>query len=368
MTDRDWHIFMEDFKISYKCKARSRIPARNRQQRGVIGIAETGSGKTAAFLLPLLSYVSKLPPITVDSEADGPYALVMAPTRELALQIQDETVKFARYLGGIRVVSIVGGQSIQEQAFKLRQGCEVVIATPGRLIDCLERRYVVLNQCNYVVLDEADRMIDMGFEPQVVRVLDAMPCSNLKPENEDEELDEKRLYRTMHMFTATMSPAIKRLARKYLRNPVIVTIGTAGKTTDLITQHVMMVLESEKMPRLQKMLKGLGEKFAIVFVNNRRSGDTLSKALDKAGYRVTTLHGGKSQNQREISLEGFRSKRFTLLAATDVMGRGIDIPEVAHVINYDMPGSIETCTHRIGRTGRAGKTGVGTTFLTLHDT
>ncbi|KAJ8635321.1 hypothetical protein MRB53_009588 [Persea americana] len=181
-----------------------------------------------------------------------------------------------------------------------------------------------------------------------------MPCSNLKPENEDEELDEKRLYRTTHMFTATMSP--ERLARKYLRNPVVVTIGTAGKTTDLITQHVMMVLESEKMPRLQKMLNGLGEKFAIVFVNNRRSADTLSKALDKAGYRVTTLHGGKSQNQREISL----------LVAMDVMGRGIDIPEVAHVINYDMPGSIETCTHRIGRTGCARKTGVGTTFLTLQ--
>ncbi|KAG4209980.1 hypothetical protein ERO13_A02G015900v2 [Gossypium hirsutum] len=337
------------------------------QQRDVIGIAETGSGKTAAFVLPMLAYISRLPPMSEENEAEGPYAVVMAPTRELAQQIEDETMKFAHYLG-IKVVSIVGGQSIEEQGFRIRQGCEVVIATPGRLLDCLERRYAVLNQCNYVVLDEADRMIDMGFEPQVVGVLDAMPSSNLKPENEDEELDEKRIYRTTYMFSATMPPAVERLARKYLRNPVVVTIGTAGKATDLISQHVMMVKESEKYPRLQKLLDELGDKTAIVFVNTKKNADTISKNLDKSGYKVTTLHGGRSQEQREISLEGFRAKRFNVLVATDVAGRGIDIPDVAHVINYDMPGNIEMYTHRIGRTGRAGKTGVATTFLTLHDT
>ncbi|KAJ4959990.1 hypothetical protein NE237_019900 [Protea cynaroides] len=398
MTERDWRIFREDFNISYKG---SRIPRPMRnwaeskltpelfkaveragyktpspiqmaaiplglQQRDVIGIAETGSGKTAAFVLPMLTYISKLPPMSEENEAEGPYAVVMAPTRELAQQIEDETVKFAHYLG-IKVVSIVGGQSIEEQGFKIRQGCEVVIATPGRLIDCLERRYAVLNQCNYVVLDEADRMIDMGFEPQVVGVLDAMPSSNLKPENEDEELDEKRIYRTTYMFSATMPPAVERLARKYLRNPVVVTIGTAGKATDLITQNVIMLKESEKMPRLRKMLNELGDKTAMVFINTKKAADNLAKALDKEGYRVTTLHGGKSQEQREISLEGFRTKRFNVLVATDVAGRGIDIPDVAHVLNYDMPGNIEMYTHRIGRTGRAGKTGVATTFLTLHD-
>lgn len=399
MTERDWRIFREDFNISYKG---SKIPRPMRswveskltpellkaveragyktpspiqmaaiplglQQRDVIGIAETGSGKTAAFVLPMLTYISRLPPMSEENEAEGPYAVVMAPTRELAQQIEDETVKFAHYLG-IKVVSIVGGQSIEEQGFKIRQGCEVVIATPGRLIDCLERRYAVLNQCNYVVLDEADRMIDMGFEPQVVGVLDAMPSSNLKPENEDEELDEKRIYRTTYMFSATMPPAVERLARKYLRNPVVVTIGTAGKATDLITQNVFMVKESEKMFRLQKLLNELEDKTAIVFINTKKTADSLSKALDKAGYRVTTLHGGKSQEQREISLEGFRTKRYNVLVATDVAGRGIDIPDVAHVINFDMPGNIEMYTHRIGRTGRAGKTGVATTFLTLHDT
>ncbi|KAF5811282.1 putative RNA helicase [Helianthus annuus] len=289
------------------------------QQRDVIGVAETGSSKTAAF----------------ENEAEGPYSVVMAPTRELAQQIEEETVKFAHYLG-IKVVSIVGGQSIEEQGFKIRQGCEVVIATPGRLIDCLERRYAVLNQCNYVVLDEADRIIDMGFEPQVVGVLDAMPSSNFKPENEDEELDEKRIYRTTYMFSATMPLAVERLARKYLRNPVVVTIGTARKATDLITQHVIMVKESKQMPRLQKLLDDLVDKTAIVFINTKKSADFMSKTLEKASYRVTTLHDGKSQEQREISLEGFRTKRFNVLVATDVAGRGIDIPDVAHVINYDV--------------------------------
>ncbi|KAL0305037.1 UNVERIFIED_CONTAM: DEAD-box ATP-dependent RNA helicase 21 [Sesamum angustifolium] len=399
MTERDWRIFREDFNISYKG---SRIPRPMRswaesklgpellkaveragyktpspiqmaaiplglQQRDVIGIAETGSGKTAAFVLPMLTYITRLPPISEDNEAEGPYAVVMAPTRELAQQIEDETVKFAHYLG-IKVVSIVGGQSIEEQGFRIRQGCEVVIATPGRLLDCLERRYAVLNQCNYVVLDEADRMIDMGFEPQVVGVLDAMPSSNLKPENEDEELDEKRIYRTTYMFSATMPPAVERLARKYLRNPVVVNIGTAGKATDLITQHVIMTKENDKMDRLKRLLDELGDKTAIVFVNTKKVADNVAKTLDKEGYRVTTLHGGKSQEQREISLEGFRTKRYNVLVATDVAGRGIDIPDVAHVINYDMPGNIEAYTHRIGRTGRAGKTGVASTFLTLHDT
>ncbi|KAH9543003.1 hypothetical protein CY35_13G039500 [Sphagnum magellanicum] len=398
MTERDWRIFREDFNISYKG---SRIPRPMRnweegalspellkaveevgykkpspiqmaaipiglQQRDVIGIAETGSGKTAAFVLPMLTYISKLPPMTEEIEAEGPYAVVMAPTRELAQQIEDETVKFARFLD-IRVVSIVGGQSIEEQGFKLRQGCEIVIATPGRLLDCLERRYAVLNQCNYVVLDEADRMIDMGFGPQVMGVLDAMPSSNLKPENEDAELDEKKIYRTTYMFSATMPPAVERLARKYLRNPVVVTIGTAGKATDLITQHVIMVRETEKLDRLCRVLNEMGDKTAIIFVNYKKKVDPLSRQLDKAGYRVTTLHGGKTQEQREISLEGFRNKRFNCLVATDVAGRGIDIPDVAHVINYDMPGKIEMYTHRIGRTGRAGKTGVATTFLTLFD-
>ncbi|KAK1391123.1 DEAD-box ATP-dependent RNA helicase 21 [Heracleum sosnowskyi] len=396
MTPRDWRIFKEDFNISYKG---SRIPNPIRnwnesnlsrellkvvdragyktptpiqmasiplglQQRDVIGVAETGSGKTAAFLLPLLNYITRLPPMTQDNIEEGPYAVVMAPTRELAHQIEHETVKFARYLG-VKVVSIVGGKSIDEQSFKIRQGCEVMIATPGRLIDCLERQYVVLNQCNYVVLDEADRMIDMGFEPQIVRVLDAMPSTNFKPGNEDEELDEKKIYRTTYMFSATMPPAVERLARKYLRNPVVVTTSTAGKATHLISQRVMFVKESRKMAKLQELLDELRDQAVIVFVNTRKTADFISD--HKANYHLTTLHGGKSEDQRGSVLEDFRNKRYNVLVATDLAGRGIDIPDLAHVINYDMAPDIETYTHRIGRTGRAGKKGTATTLLTLQD-
>ncbi|MCD7454238.1 DEAD-box ATP-dependent RNA helicase 21 [Datura stramonium] len=165
-----------------------------------------------------------------------------------------------------------------------------------------------------------------------------------------------------------MPPAVERLARKYLRNPVVATIGTAGKATDLITQHVFMVKESDKVFKLQRLLDELGDKTAIVFINSRKRVDTVAKNLDKACYRVATLHGGKSQEQREISLEGFRTKRYNLLVASDVASRGIDIPDVAHEINYDMPNKIEAYTHRIGHTGRAGKSGVATPFLTLQDT
>ncbi|XP_074331614.1 DEAD-box ATP-dependent RNA helicase 21-like isoform X3 [Apium graveolens] len=305
------------------------------QQRDVIGLAETGSGKTAAFLLPLLNYITRLPPITGDNIEDGPYAVVMAPTRELAQQIEHEIVKFARYLG-IKVVSIVGGKSIDEQALKIRQGCEVMIATPGRLIDCLERQYVVLNQCNYVVLDEADRMIDMGFEPQILTVLDAMPSTNFKPGNEDEELDEKKIYRTTYMFSATMPPGVERLARKYLRNPVVVTTSTAGKATHLISQHVILVKESQKMVKLQELLDQLGDQTVIVFVNTRKTADFISDR--KANYRLTTLHGGKSKDQRDFVLEDLRNKRYNILVATDLAGRG-----------------------------RAGKKGIATTLLTLQD-
>ncbi|XP_077234670.1 DEAD-box ATP-dependent RNA helicase 21-like [Tasmannia lanceolata] len=233
---------------------------------------------------------------------------------------------------------------------------------------CEDNIRKAVSSSNYVVLDEAERMIDMGFEPQVVRVLDAMPSSNMKPENEDEKLDVDQIYRTTYMFSATMSPAVQRLARKYLRNPVVVTVGTAGKATGLITQNVIMVKESDKMSRLQKMLNDLRDKTVIVFTNTKKSVDNVSKRLKNSGYRVTAFHGGKTQEQQDVSLQCFRERLYTILVATDVAGHGIDIPDVGHVINLDMPADIKKYTHRIGRTGRAGKTGVATTFLTLHDT
>ncbi|OQU83862.1 hypothetical protein SORBI_3005G191200 [Sorghum bicolor] len=402
MTERDWRIFREDFSISYQGSgvpkpmrhwSKSKLGAKllravdeagyrkpspiqmaaiplGLQQRDAIAVAETGSGKTAAFALPLLSYVAGLPPITDENRHDGPYALVMVPTRELSEQIAEETARLARYLG-VRVVPVFGGGSektIAEQSERIQKGCEVVVATPGRLLDLLERRYVVLNQCNYVVLDEADRMIDMGFEPQVASVLAVMPSSNLKPQNEDEELDEKKVYRTTFMFSATMPPAVERLARTYLRNPVVVTIGTPGKATELITQNVMMLKESEKMPQLHRLLRDLRDKTVIVFCNTKKTTDWCFNELKNAGFGVTALHGNLTQAERKASLDGFRNRQFNVLVASEVAARGINIPDVAHVINYDMPSSINKYIHCIGRTGRAGKKGVATSFLTLENT
>jgi len=400
MAERDWRIFKEDFNISLK-GGRLPLPIRNWEEadlpkslfkaiqkigytkpspiqmasipiglsgRDVIGVAETGSGKTCAFVVPMLAYIRKQPPLDETNEAEGPYALVMAPTRELTQQIEEETVKFAHYMD-YRVVSVVGGQSIEEQGFKLRRGCEVVIATPGRLLDCLESRYTVLNQCNYVVLDEADRMIDMGFEPQVMGVLDAMPSSNLKPMEEDAALDANKVYRTTYMFSATMPPTVERLARKYMRNPAVVNIGNAGKAADLITQHVLMCKENQKAQMLEDFMRRKPEaETVIVFVNAKKQCDYVNQLLSSMGQSSTVLHGGKTQDQREASLKGFKDGTYKVLVATDVAGRGIDIPDVAHVLNYAMPTDISQYTHRIGRTGRAGKKGTATTFLTHDDT
>lgn len=403
MTERDWRIFREDFNISFRgATSGAALPIRSwdeaklpgdvaravkdagyempspiqmasiplgMQQRDVIGVAETGSGKTAAFVIPMLLYIMQQPVMAgnPDIEAEGPYAVVLAPTRELAQQIEVETRKLAKYTG-YRVVSVVGGQSIEDQGFALRRGCEILVATPGRLVDCIERRYAVLNQCNYVVLDEADRMIDMGFEPQVMSVLDAMPSSNLKPENEDEKLEENKVYRTTYMFSATMPPAVEKLARKYLRRPVIVNIGTAGKATDTITQRVLVLKDNEKEKALEQELEAIGDAKVIVFANTHKRCEHVSKQVELLGYTSCMLHGGKTQDQREESIQGFRVGKYDILIATDVAGRGIDVPDVMLVINYDMPRTIEAYTHRIGRTGRAGKKGEAVTLLTMGDT
>ncbi|XP_075050480.1 putative ATP-dependent RNA helicase DDX23 [Mixophyes fleayi] len=220
--------------------------------RDIIGVAETGSGKTAAFLIPLLVWITTLPKIDRIEEFDqGPYAIILAPTRELAQQIEEETIKF----GKPRTVSVIGGIPHEDQGFRLRMGCEIVIATPGRLIDVLENRYLVLSRCTYVVLDEADRMIDMGFEPDVQKILEHMPVTNQKPDADEAEDPEKMIanfesgkhkYRQMVMFTATMPPSVELLARSYLRRPAVVYIGSAGKPHERVEQKAFLMSEGEK--------------------------------------------------------------------------------------------------------------------------
>nr|XP_019536883.2 probable ATP-dependent RNA helicase DDX23 [Aedes albopictus] len=407
MTERDWRIFREDYnitikggkipnpfrswsetgfpkeildiidKVGYKEPTpiqRQAIPI-GLQNRDIIGIAETGSGKTLAFLIPLLTWIQSLPKIDRLETADqGPYAIILAPTRELAQQIEEETQKFGQPLG-IRTVVVVGGLSREEQGFRLRLGCEIVIATPGRLIDVLENRYLVLNQCTYIVLDEADRMIDMGFEPDVQKILEYMPVTNLKPDTEEaedasklmENFNTKKKYRQTVMFTATMPPAVERLARTYLRRPATVYIGSVGKPTERTEQIVHIMTENEKRKKLMEILSRGVEPPCIIFVNQKKGADVLAKGLEKLGYNACTLHGGKGQEQREYALASLKNGSKDILVATDVAGRGIDIKDVSLVINYDMAKTIEDYTHRIGRTGRAGKTGCAISFCTKDD-
>jgi len=404
MTERDWRIFREDYEIVTKGNMRhpgtGKVirPFRYWHESGlneeilavikkvgyekptgvqmqciplglackdVIGVAKTGSGKTCAFVLPMLEYILSQPPITKETASEGPLALIMAPTRELVQQIEEETRKFAGELK-IRVYSVVGGLSIEEQGFIANQGVEVMVATPGRLNDALDRRYMVLNQCNYVVLDEADRMIDMGFEPQVKAVLDAMPHSNLKPADENATIDLEGdiKYRQTYMFSATMPPAVERIARNYLRNPAYVYIGDQASTKDNITQNIEFLKENKKKDKLLDLLQNGPPPPIIVFCNGKKGCDVLARSLDKMGFPTAVIHSGKDQATREAAIEGFKSGEFEILVATDIAGRGIDIQGVEHVINYDMPKDIESYTHRIGRTGRAGKKGIATTFVT----
>jgi len=410
MRERDWRIFKEDFNISTKGGGipnpmrswdESDLPKRllelidrvgykdpspiqraaipiALQNRDLIGVAVTGSGKTAAFLLPLLVYISELPRLDEFEwrKNDGPYGLVLAPTRELAQQIEIEARKFTTPLG-FNVVSIVGGHSLEEQAYSLRNGAEIIIATPGRLVDCIERRMLVLGQCCYVIMDEADRMIDMGFEEPVNKILDALPVTNEKPDNEEAEnpramsqhLGGRDRYRQTMMYTATMPTALERIARKYLRRPAIITIGSAGEAVDTVEQRVEMIPgEDKRKKRLAEILNsGEFRPPIIVFVNIKRNCDAIARDIKHMGFSSVTLHGSKTQEQREAALASVRNGSTDVLVATDLAGRGIDVPDVSLVVNFNMATSIESYTHRIGRTGRAGKSGVAITFLGSED-
>ena len=312
MEERDWRIFKEDFSIATRgsnvphpirfwhesgmhdviLKTLERVDYKEPTpiQRAalpiglrnldVVGIAQTGSGKTVAFVLPMLVYISRLPKLTKETAELGPYAIVLAPTRELATQIEEETRKFASPMG-IRCACLVGGENIQDQGFLLGKGAEIVIATPGRMFDCIERRFLVLDQCNYIVLDEADRMIDMNFEQQLLKILECMPSSNLRPENELEEETDKR-YRQTIMFSATMPPKVENLARKYLRRPVFVSIGRAG-TSSAVTQQVEMLnSEQARRNRLLQIVRD-NEPPMMVFCNTKSSCDVLSRYLEQQG-------------------------------------------------------------------------------------
>ena len=315
--------------------------------RDMIGIAKTGSGKTLAFLLPLFRHIVAQPEL---EEGEGPIAIIMTPTRELCMQIGKEIKKFARAIKGARHVCVYGGTSISEQIAELKRGAEIIVCTPGRMIDMLAAnsgRVTNLQRVTYLVLDEADRMFDMGFEPQVMRIID-----NCRPD------------RQLVMFSATFPRSMEALARRILNKPVEVQVGGRSVVCADVQQNVHIVEEEKKFLKLLEIL-GQTEGSAIVFVDKQEHADSLLKDLMNAAYTSCgSLHGGIDQYDRDSTITDFKNGRLKILVATSVAARGLDVKELVLVVNYDCPNHYEDYVHRVGRTGRAGNKGFAHSFLT----
>jgi ATP-dependent RNA helicase RhlE len=305
--------------------------------RDLIGCAQTGTGKTAAFAIPMLERLAGAGPRPL-APGSGPRALVLAPTRELALQIAEAFDMLSRGRGFTTAV-LIGGEAMGPQLTALHKRPAVIVATPGRLFDHIERRTASLGAIRIVVLDEADRMLDMGFEPQVTRILRVAP------------LDRQTL-----CFSATMPPEVERLVRQHLVRPVLVEVGTIAKPVAKVTQVLYSAEAQSKTPLLLRLL-GEERGRTLVFTRTKHRADRVARAVGAAGHRVARLHADRSMSQRREALDGFRSGRYRVLIATDIAARGIDVPEITHVVNFDLPHTPEDYIHRIGRTARAEASG-----------
>ena len=314
--------------------------------RDLIGCAETGTGKTAAFLLPIIQRLSERP-------RPGVRVLILAPTRELALQIQKNYCELNQVKAHRSVIAI-GGTNIRKQIAELRRGAGVMIATPGRLLDLTERQAVDLSAIEMLVLDEADRMLDMGFLPAIKRVLAMLPTE-----------------RQTLLFSATMSPEIETLARATMKQPALAEVARRGSTAATVQQTAYHVPQENKTALLLDLLEGehQDENFerVLVFTRTRRAAERLSHILRARNHRVNRIHADRSQPQREAALQEFRDGRAKVLVATDIAARGLDVDSVSHVINYDVPAAPEDYVHRVGRTGRAGKPGQAITIMAPVD-
>lgn len=312
------------------------------QDGDVIGTAETGTGKTAAFLLPIIQKVcAKYRPATMT-------VLVLAPTRELATQIEAECRKFSPK--GVTCACLIGGTGYGKQTQALKRGVNILIATPGRLIDFMEQGMVNFKNLNTLVLDEADRMLDMGFLPAIKRIVKACP--------------EQR--QTL-FFSATMAGEIEHIARQIVKDPTYVEASKRGKAAVTIEQKAYPVAHQFKVPLLLDLLGKEDLERVLIFTRTKRGADRIAHILERQEHKSNRIHGDRSQSQREAALAGFKSGRTRILVATDVAARGIDIDAVSHVINYDVPAAPEDYVHRIGRTGRAGNKGQAITFFTLAE-
>ena len=315
----------------------------------VMGAAQTGTGKTAAFSLPLLHKMLRHENASASPARHPVRALVLAPTRELADQVAANIKSYAQH-SNLRVTVVFGGIDMKPQTEILRQGVEVLIATPGRLLDHIEAKNCVLNQVEYVVLDEADRMLDIGFLPDLQRILSYLPKA-----------------RQTLLFSATFSPEIKKLAQSYLQDPVLVEVARPNATATTVEQHFYSVAADDKRRAVCSILKQREIRQALVFVNSKLGCARLARALERDGLKATAMHGDKSQDERLKALDAFKNGEVDVMVATDVAARGLDIADLPIVFNYDVPFNAEDYVHRIGRTGRAGASGLAVTLVSRDD-
>jgi superfamily II DNA/RNA helicase len=314
-----------------------------------MGAAQTGTGKTAAFSLPLLQRLLKHENTSTSPARHPVRALVLLPTRELADQVAQQIKMYAKYTQ-MRSAVVFGGMDMKPQTIELKKGVEILVATPGRLLDHIEAKNAVLNQVEYVVLDEADRMLDIGFLPDLQRILSFLPKQ-----------------RTTLLFSATFSPEIKRLAGSYLQDPITIEVARPNETASTVEQRFYAAQDDDKRRVVKAVLNERGIKQAFIFVNSKLGCGRLARSLEREGLKTAALHGDKSQDERLKALEAFKKGEVDLLVCTDVAARGLDIKDVPAVFNFDVPFNAEDYVHRIGRTGRAGASGLAVTLVSPSD-
>ena len=301
--------------------------------KDLIGLAQTGTGKTAAFALPLLSILKE--------DKKYPQALIVCPTRELCLQIVKEIVGFKKFMKEIAVVAVYGGASISLQIRDIKRGVQIIVATPGRLIDLIERKAVNLEKIQYVILDEADEMLNMGFQEDIEFILNNTPIRE-----------------STWLFSATMPPAIRKVSKKYMEDPIEITVGKANTVNTNIDHQYYVTSAQHRYEALKRLIDFNPGIYGIIFTRTKADAQHIAEKLTREGYDIDALHGDLTQPQRDRVMKQFRDRSLQLLIATDVAARGIDVKEITHVINYELPDDVEVYTHRSGRTGRAGSTGV----------
>jgi len=309
------------------------IPVLLSGTKDFIGLAQTGTGKTAAFGIPLLQ--------VINAAEKHPQALVVCPTRELCMQIVNEIESFKKFMPGVQVVAVYGGTSISTQIRDLRRGVQIVVATPGRLIDLIERKAIQLDKIEYVVLDEADEMLNMGFQEDIEFILQNTPNRN-----------------STWLFSATMPPEIRRVSKRYMKEPVEVTVGKVNTANKNIDHQYYITAAPNRYETLKRIIDFNPGIYGIIFTRTKMDAQEIAERLTREGYDIDALHGDLTQVQRDKVMKAFREKTLQLLIATDVAARGIDVQGITHVINYELPDDVEVYTHRSGRTGRAGNTGI----------